>query len=251
MDSKKFGAFLRSLRKEQGLTQEALAEILNVSNKTVSRWETGASMPDIDMLIILSSLYSISIGELLGGERRQTAEQELMPDAEPETPAEPSGDQAQTLDEPRALLKKVNDYSRAQSVHFAARFALCILLAVLALVLTAFVGAEAVEQVNGGWIVVIVPIFSYSLYTLGSALSPQKKRYAALNKINIGSFVLALNAIITHLVFFPDGKYHNYGLMGGYFAIILVFILFFSVRLIIKLIKVVIKYIKYRFFHKP
>ena len=43
MDAKKIGTFLRELRKEKGLTQEQLAEVLNVSGRTVSRWETGVS----------------------------------------------------------------------------------------------------------------------------------------------------------------------------------------------------------------
>ncbi len=43
MDAKKMGAFLRTLRKEKGLTQEQLAEVLHVSGRTVSRWETGVS----------------------------------------------------------------------------------------------------------------------------------------------------------------------------------------------------------------
>ena len=43
MDQRKIGAFLKALRKEQGLTQEQLAELLHVSGRTVSRWETGVS----------------------------------------------------------------------------------------------------------------------------------------------------------------------------------------------------------------
>ena len=43
MDQKKIGNLLKKLRSEKGLTQEQLAEILNVSNRTVSRWETGVS----------------------------------------------------------------------------------------------------------------------------------------------------------------------------------------------------------------
>lgn len=43
MDSKKIGAFLKRLRSEKGITQEQLAEILGVSGRTVSRWETGVS----------------------------------------------------------------------------------------------------------------------------------------------------------------------------------------------------------------
>lgn len=60
----------KELRKEKGLTQEQLDEQFNVSNRTVSRWETGSSMPDLDILIEISDFYGIDFRELLNGERR-------------------------------------------------------------------------------------------------------------------------------------------------------------------------------------
>ncbi len=71
MDMKKIGGFLRRLRKEKGLTQEQLAEILFVSGRTVSRWETGTNMPDLSILILLAELYDVEIKEILDGERRK------------------------------------------------------------------------------------------------------------------------------------------------------------------------------------
>ena len=58
MDQIKMGAFLKELRKEKHLTQEDLAEELHVSNRTISRWETGTSLPDINMLVMLSDFFS-------------------------------------------------------------------------------------------------------------------------------------------------------------------------------------------------
>lgn len=49
MDQKRIGSFLKELRKEKGITQEQVAEKLNVSARTVSRWETGRNMPDISL----------------------------------------------------------------------------------------------------------------------------------------------------------------------------------------------------------
>lgn len=69
MDTAKIGSFLATLRKEKGLTQEALGEQLGVTNKTISRWETGSYLPPVEMLQLLSSFYSVSINELLCGER--------------------------------------------------------------------------------------------------------------------------------------------------------------------------------------
>ncbi len=69
MDQVKVGRFIAALRKKQGLTQEALGKRLGVTNKTVSRWETGAYMPDIELLIPLGEALGVSVNELLAGER--------------------------------------------------------------------------------------------------------------------------------------------------------------------------------------
>lgn len=69
MDQAKVGKFIAALRHERGLTQEALGEKLGVTNKTVSRWETGAYMPDIELLIPLGETLGVGVNELLAGER--------------------------------------------------------------------------------------------------------------------------------------------------------------------------------------
>jgi len=69
MDQIRIGKFIAGLRRAAGLTQEALGERLGVTNKTVSRWETGTYMPDIEMLRLLSLEFGVSIDELLAGER--------------------------------------------------------------------------------------------------------------------------------------------------------------------------------------
>ena len=70
MDQVKIGAFLKTLRKEKALTQEALAEELGVSGRTVSRWETGSNMPNIGMLVGIAEFYDVSIPEIIAGERK-------------------------------------------------------------------------------------------------------------------------------------------------------------------------------------
>ncbi len=70
MDQVKIGTFLKELRKEKDLTQEDLAEQLNVSNRTISRWETGSNMPDIGMLVEIADFYEVSIPEIIDGERK-------------------------------------------------------------------------------------------------------------------------------------------------------------------------------------
>ena len=69
MDIQKIGVFLAQLRRQRNLTQEQLGEKLGVTNKTVSRWETGSYLPPVEMLQRLSELYGITINEILSAER--------------------------------------------------------------------------------------------------------------------------------------------------------------------------------------
>ena len=70
MDQIKAGAFLKDLRKEKGITQEQLAEELGVSDRTISRWETGNNMPDISLLVEIADYFDVSIPEIIKGERK-------------------------------------------------------------------------------------------------------------------------------------------------------------------------------------
>ena len=63
------GKFIADLRKEHGFTQEQLGDKIGVTNKTISRWETGAYLPPADALLALSELFGVSINEILSGKR--------------------------------------------------------------------------------------------------------------------------------------------------------------------------------------
>lgn len=65
IDKQKFGAFVAALRKEKGITQKELAQQLFVSDKAVSKWETAASVPNIDLLVPLADLLGVTVTELL------------------------------------------------------------------------------------------------------------------------------------------------------------------------------------------
>ena len=83
IDNEKFGAFLIQLRKENGMTQKELAERLYVSDKAVSKWERGLSLPDIALLQPLAEIYDISVTEILSGQRIQADETMTVRDVEP------------------------------------------------------------------------------------------------------------------------------------------------------------------------
>lgn len=69
MDQIKIGKFIAERRKDCGMTQSEMAEKLGVSNKSVSRWETGKNMPDISLFIPLCDLLGITVNEFIIGER--------------------------------------------------------------------------------------------------------------------------------------------------------------------------------------
>ena len=70
MDQNKTGKFLKTLRNEKGITQEQLAKQFNVSNRTVSRWETGTNLPDISLLVEIADFYDVDVREIIDGERK-------------------------------------------------------------------------------------------------------------------------------------------------------------------------------------
>ena len=63
------GKFIQEIRKEKGLTQKELAELIGVSDKTISKWENGNSSPDTSMLMSLSEALEVTVNELLSAER--------------------------------------------------------------------------------------------------------------------------------------------------------------------------------------
>lgn len=69
MDQIKIGQFIARMRKEKNLTQRQLADILDISDKTISKWETGNGLPDVSLMMPLCEVLTISVNELLSGER--------------------------------------------------------------------------------------------------------------------------------------------------------------------------------------
>lgn len=134
MDMKKIGEFLRELRRGKGLTQEQLAEILFVSGRTVSRWETGTNMPDLSILIQMAEFYDVEIKEILEGERKSGMMEKEM----------------------KETLTKVADYNKlerekavkAENIAFCAIFFVCAAAIVVQLVFTGRLSAVAGETVT-------------------------------------------------------------------------------------------------------
>ncbi|MCD8197974.1 MAG: helix-turn-helix domain-containing protein [Lachnospiraceae bacterium] len=149
MNMKKTGEFLKTLRREKGLTQEQLAEILLVSGRTVSRWETGTNMPDLAVLIQIAEFYEVEVKEILDGERK-----------------------GETMDkEWKETLSKVADYNKlekeksakAGNLAFGFTFIICAALIVIQLIATGelmLVSGETVVLLVGG--VAYIAVLTYN-----------------------------------------------------------------------------------------
>ena len=140
MDQGKIGKFIASLRREAGLTQEMLGEKLGVTNKTVSRWETGSYLPDIETFSLLAQIFGVSINALLAGERLTD---ERFREKADETLVAAVKESAFSLEERRRWLIK-----RWRKEHIAL-FVLLTLLTVLAFVLPQLCGEPRLSGFAG------------------------------------------------------------------------------------------------------
>ena len=215
MDTVKFGAFLRDLRKEKGLTQTQLAQKLNVTNRTVSRWETGVNLPDMDILIFLSALYEVDIQELLDGQRRMGD----FDDREVQT------------------LQKAARYSAAKENCLIRKVFFLILWGMTALGVLLWTTLEFTDNVTASGVVLcsgLVAFFAYCLCMLAFPDDRTADGYLAVLKS--GFLSLVLSNVFVLLLFFGTGSYYNYGLAGVYYTIAIVILTFFIVGIITRLV---------------
>ena len=112
MNQIKIGNFIKELRKEQKLTQEQLAEKFGVARRTVSRWETGSNMPDLDILIEMADFFDVDLREILDGERKsEKMNQEL-----------------------KETVLKVAEYSNEEKKRSTRIILICFVLGIIALI---------------------------------------------------------------------------------------------------------------------
>lgn len=84
MDQIKIGRFIAEMRKQQDLTQREFADILGISDKTVSKWECGNGMPEVSLMLSICEILRVNLNELFSGERltdvvyREKAEENMM-----------------------------------------------------------------------------------------------------------------------------------------------------------------------------
>lgn len=147
MDQQKIGRFLKNLRREKGLTQEALAEQLGVTGRSVSRWETGSNLPDLSLLIEIADLYEVELREILDGERiRKDMNKEIEETA-----------------------RKVADYSDMEKERLTRRVHYLFVFAVLCFIV--FMGLDALGLAQAGVTEIIASIalgFVFGMLLVGA-----------------------------------------------------------------------------------
>lgn len=163
MDQMKIGNFLKELRKEKGITQAQLAETLNVSARTVSRWETGSNMPDISILVDIADYYDISIPEIINGERKS----EIMNEEE------------------RKIAKTMSDYATTEKEKIFKEMKIQSIMGVCALVLywilhetDAYIYSDALGKLTEYCeTLVSVSVIMMAAYTTGSLSKLRSKSW--------------------------------------------------------------------------
>lgn len=132
MNQQKTGRFLKELRGEKSITQAELAEMLGVSNRSVSRWENGVTMPDFDLLIELAKYYKVEVGEILDGKRREGSrlDEERSEGSMPEKERRDSCMDS-NMEETEELMLKVADYNNTEYHFFSKRICAMFLIAVI------------------------------------------------------------------------------------------------------------------------
>lgn len=124
MNQQKIGQFLKELRNEKKLTQAQLAEMLGVTNRSISRWENGVTMPDFDLLIELAKNYDVEVMEILDGERKDNRMDKQTEE----------------------LLLKVADYDNEERNFFSKRMCVMFFLAVVGMMV--YVGIDIFGLIN-------------------------------------------------------------------------------------------------------
>ncbi len=124
MEKKTIGGFIAALRKANGMTQRELAERLNVSDKTVSRWERDDGYPDLAAIPAIAEIFGVTCDELLRGERRSPARREELVESGEETT--PKGDK-----ERRRILKTTLSQYKTRSFISAGIAALGLIAALI------------------------------------------------------------------------------------------------------------------------
>ncbi len=126
MNQQKVGKFLKDLRNEKAITQSELGEHLGVSNRSVSRWENGTTMPDFDLLMEMAQYYGVEVGEILAGERRASEDTEKSEE----------------------LMLRIAEYNNVEKNFFSKRMCAMFLIAIIGMLVYMIIDLSGYSEVE-------------------------------------------------------------------------------------------------------
>ena len=198
MNHQKMGEFLKHLRKEKGLTQEQVAERLYVSSRTVSRWETGNNMPDMDMLVALAVFYNVDIREILDGERKSE----------------------EMNKEQKENLVKIADYCNCREKMLLRKMIAIVTIGIVAWVASFSFILAFMNSAQGAGFILICEAIAFVLYGAVMFCIKTNRSVGGFFNVVIGAVTAVVSSNIALLaIFFRTGNYQNYGLIGAYYSI--------------------------------
>ena len=156
MEAKTIGKLFTALRKANGMTQKDLAEKLNVSDKTISRWERDEGAPDLSLIPVIAEIFDVTCDELLRGERKSPAERE----AARETTAEPQDSVEAFSTSPREELsakseKQLKRLLKVTLSQFKNRTYIALGLSVLGIIVALICNLAFLKAILGGLLGII------------------------------------------------------------------------------------------------
>lgn len=157
----KFAEFLYTLRKEKGLTQSELADKLGVTNKAVSKWETGEGYPETSQLVPLAEIFGVTVDELLKGERIIDSETSKGERVE-KFVKEESFDESDEHNRKAAMAGKIGELISS--------------LIMISAIIVFFVVGFVFEKWHPGW--VVFPLAAISCAIVGAVCSIVKKMHS-------------------------------------------------------------------------
>lgn len=204
MDQIRIGLFLKRLRKEKGLTQEELAEVFGVTDRTVSRWENGKNLPDLGLLVELADFYDADIREIIDGDRRgEDMDKEL-----------------------KDTLQKVADYGdtqkqkaeRAGSLAFGASFLIC-----AAVIAAQILWKGDLSLVMGETLILLAGGIVYLIMTVRAGAFERKVRGSGKNYALISGACAGIFSVFMFFFFFLHGAEPERALIFSLLFFVLVF----------------------------
>jgi len=198
MNQQKMGEFLKHLRKEKGLTQEQLAERFYVSSRTVSRWETGSNMPDLDMLVEFADFYDVDIREIIDGERKSEAMNK----------------------EQKETLIKMADYCKGREKMLLRKMITIVMIGIIAWAASFSFILAFMNSAQGAGFILICETIAFILYSAVMFCIKINRSVGGFFNVVIGAVTAVVISNIALLaIFFRTGSYQNYGLIGAYYSI--------------------------------